>query len=358
MEWILADTETLILIEKILGTVVFTIVAFFSTQMFIKLLSPKPKTFYGSTRTRKKLDIIIPAVNINLAIKNTRHLLKCNNVGKIIIVSPSREGKDGKYIFVKDGGKGRANAINMGIDCIESPYVLILDEDLFVPISTIRRGILVLEKYDIVKLTLLPRHRYTDIFRRLIRIERLFVETEVIPKSVAHFGGTGFFRSDVLKDLKFNNAFLTEDIDLTVRAYKKGYSIVSLPDLYAYEEYPSFKGWLIQRRRWAYGWFQVVRHYIREMKNRKVFGFLYTQLFNFIPILLVPSIFFGNLLPDYASIFLSIYCILPIILTGIKFDKKLSLLYVVYYFFLIFYSSICSFIPLRRYVITPKEGSQ
>jgi|GEM_PF-4324072 len=348
-------------ILKVFGTIIFLIVCFFATQMYLKIFSQSPKTFFDGRKTKKKLDIIIPAVDLQLAIKNTKHLLKCENVKRIIIVNPEKEGASGKYLFVKDGKNGRAEAINMAIDRIESKHVLIIDEDHYVTEDSINKALRILDKYDIVKLTLLPNpdKMPKDLFRKTVMVERLFIEKDVIPKAVyPHYGGTGFFKTEVLKDLKFDNSFLTEDIDLTVRAYKKGYTIVSVPDVFAYEEYPSFKGWLVQRRRWAYGWFQVFRKHIKDLKHRKVRGILYSQLFTFIPLLIVPSLSFGNLLPPLVSAILSLYCIFPILLVGLKYGKHpiIALSFLVYYFVLMFYSSITSFVPLKKYVITPKGG--
>ena len=329
--------------------------------MYLRIFSSSPKCFFDKKKTRKKLDIIVPSVDLQLAIKNTRHLLKCKNVKRIIIVNPRKEGTSGKYLFVKDGKNGRAEAINIAIDRIESKYALIIDEDHYITEDSIDKALKLLDEYDIVKLTLLPNPNKmpNDLFRKTVMVERLFIEKDVIPKAMyPHYGGTGFFKTKALKDLKFDNSFLTEDIDLTVRAYKKGYTIVSTPDVFAYEEYPSFRGWLIQRRRWAYGWFQVFRNHIKDLKYKKVRGILYSQLFTFIPLLIIPSIFFGNLFSPLISAILSFYCLFPILLIGLKYGKNpvIALTFLGYYFILMFYSSIASFVPLKRYIITPKGG--
>lgn len=83
----------------------------------------------------------------------------------------------------------------------------------------------------------------------------------------AIFGGSnGFWRTDLLRRLRFRPRMLTEDIDVSVRALLEGAHIVSDPGLVSYELAPaSGRGLWGQRTRWAQGWSQVSRAYWRQL---------------------------------------------------------------------------------------------
>jgi len=334
------------------GTFVYIIIILLSLRMYYIILKPKNKYVYSDVCGR--VDIIVPAVYPDIAIENTKHLEKSKYVNKIIIVTPDDGFKSkGKYVFVKDGKKGRAEAINLGLDYVESDVVLVIDEDLYVPEETIIKGLCVMREYDIVKLNLVPK-KCRSVFHRLVKIDRLFTETVSQPKTKPHFGGTGFIKTKVLKDLKFDNSFLTEDIELTVRAYLKGYKVKTFDDLYAYEDYPDFKGWLIQRRRWAAGWFQVFVRHFGDLKNRDVFELMWSQCLVFLPVLMIIGMFTGNIFSPYVNTALCVFCILPLFIIGFMFDKKYFFLYPIYFFTLCFYSIYSVIRPPKKYVVTPK----
>jgi len=73
------------------------------------------------------------------------------------------------------------------------------------------------------------------------------------------FGGSnGFWRTAALHETRMYHSMLTEDIDSSIRAITAGYKIASDRDLVSEELAPTtMKPLLIQRLRWAQGWFQV-----------------------------------------------------------------------------------------------------
>lgn len=77
------------------------------------------------------------------------------------------------------------------------------------------------------------------------------------------FGGAnGYWRTSLLRRVRFQGAYLTEDIDSSLRSVRLGAEIVSDPGLLSRELAPTALGALWrQRMRWAQGWFQVsLRH--------------------------------------------------------------------------------------------------
>lgn len=75
----------------------------------------------------------------------------------------------------------------------------------------------------------------------------------------AVFGGSnGWFRADLLRELRLRPDMLTEDIDVSVRALTAGAELVYDPDMISTELAPvTVARWWRQRARWAQGWFQV-----------------------------------------------------------------------------------------------------
>ena len=354
------DFEFINLISKTIGTILFLIIIVITTQIYWKLIIPNKEIMYTNLNTIKdKIDIVIPTVYPKLAIKNMRRIYKLNNVNKIFIITPKtgviKNDYLNKFIIIKDYSDGRAEAINKSLKFIESKYLLLLDEDLEVTVSTILKGISLLKIYDIIKLNLIPKFKCKTLLSKMIHIERDYTELIQQPKSTPLFGGTGFFKTSVLKDLKFNNKFLTEDVELTVRAHLKNYKITVVNSLFAKEEYPNFKSWLIQRRRWAYGWYQVfIKHRKDIFKNSNVLKLIGTQPFVFLPFLIILGVIFGNFFPSYINISMSFYCLSPFLYLGYNKYKLKGLIYPFYILFLIFYSTLSCIFPPKKYYITPK----
>jgi cellulose synthase/poly-beta-1,6-N-acetylglucosamine synthase-like glycosyltransferase/GGDEF domain-containing protein len=73
------------------------------------------------------------------------------------------------------------------------------------------------------------------------------------------FGGSnGYWRTDLLRELRMHGFMLTEDIDSSMRAVVRGRQIISDPYLVSRELAPETMGALTkQRLRWAQGWLQI-----------------------------------------------------------------------------------------------------
>jgi cellulose synthase/poly-beta-1,6-N-acetylglucosamine synthase-like glycosyltransferase len=73
------------------------------------------------------------------------------------------------------------------------------------------------------------------------------------------FGGSnGYWRTDLLRELRMHGFMLTEDIDSSMRALVRGRRIISDPYLVSRELAPETMSALTrQRLRWAQGWFQI-----------------------------------------------------------------------------------------------------
>ena len=89
------------------------------------------------------------------------------------------------------------------------------------------------------------------------------------------FGGAnGYWRTDVLRQVRMHSTMLTEDIDSSMRALAAGYCIASDPLLISRELVPvTLRALWNQRLRWAQGWFQVsLAHLWRGLRSRRLTG--------------------------------------------------------------------------------------
>lgn len=87
------------------------------------------------------------------------------------------------------------------------------------------------------------------------------------------FGGSnGYWRTDVLREIRFHGSMLTEDIDSSLRVIESGRRIQSDPWLLSTELAPAqLKALWNQRLRWAQGWFQVsMMHVPIALRSRKL----------------------------------------------------------------------------------------
>jgi cellulose synthase/poly-beta-1,6-N-acetylglucosamine synthase-like glycosyltransferase len=75
-------------------------------------------------------------------------------------------------------------------------------------------------------------------------------------------GSNGYWRANLIRELKMDGSMLTEDIDSSLRANNLGKKIVHDPNVVSYELAPvKLISFLRQRLRWTQGWTQVsIRH--------------------------------------------------------------------------------------------------
>lgn len=91
----------------------------------------------------------------------------------------------------------------------------------------------------------------------------------------AIFGGSnGYWRRDVLQQIRLQRSMLTEDIDSSMRSLQDGFKIVSDPGLISTELAPTTLSALWgQRMRWAQGWTQNSRRHLRPaLASRRLSG--------------------------------------------------------------------------------------
>jgi len=144
----------------------------------------------------------------------------------------------------------------------------------------------------------------------------------------AVFGGTnGYWKTEIIKDIKFDENFLTEDIDSTLRTILQGHKGIYDRKLISTEESPpNFNDLCKQRVRWAQGWFEVTYTYTHKIlfskkikfRSKIVLFFLlpWREFFSYLNMwgfpVMVAKIHNNGFyfLSNYFSIITSIYCFL------------------------------------------------
>jgi cellulose synthase/poly-beta-1,6-N-acetylglucosamine synthase-like glycosyltransferase len=229
-----------------------------------------------------------------------------------------------KYGFIEvvhrensNGGKGKAAALNSGLERSTGEIVLCFDADYYPQRNIVEK--LVREFVDPTVGAVQGRpvvlNEAQNVVTRLVTLERIGgyrVDQEARDNLglIPQFGGTvGGFRGSVLEKLGgFDESMLTEDTDLTFQVYLAGFQVRYVGDAECYEEaVDNWKAYWRQRHRWARGHMQVcfkhTPHVLRSKKlnvKKKIDGLLLLHVY-FMPVLTLVSFFSGVFLILFQS---------------------------------------------------------
>ncbi len=209
-----------------------------------------------------------------------------------------------------EGSTSKAQNVNAALSMVASPVTALYDADHQPDPDCFRRAWRwIASGADVVQ-----GHCYIRIGAASWVARMVAVEFELI-YGVSHpgrarlhgygiFGGTnGFWRTDLLREIRMRGSMLTEDIGSSVRAVSVGHKIVSDPFLVSRELAPTtLSGLTNQRLRWAQGWYQVALKrlipamFSRKMSLRQKFGMLnllgWRAVFPWVSMLMFPVIAF------------------------------------------------------------------
>jgi cellulose synthase/poly-beta-1,6-N-acetylglucosamine synthase-like glycosyltransferase len=112
-------------------------------------------------------------------------------------------------------------------------------------------------------------------------------------------GSNGYWRTEVLRRVKFSTDMLTEDIDATLRTTLRGYQFVHDPRIVTTELAPEdLRSFWSQRKRWAQGWLEVAlkyqmpllrtRHLDMWQKGYWTMLLIYSAFFHFVALQVFP----------------------------------------------------------------------
>jgi cellulose synthase/poly-beta-1,6-N-acetylglucosamine synthase-like glycosyltransferase len=181
---------------------------------------------------------------------------------------------DSRLVLLRVGDStSKAQNINAALQVASGEIIGIFDSDHRpVPTAFRRAACWLAGGADVVQGRSVVRNGATNWLARMVAVEFEGIYAVAHPgRAALHrfgiFGGSnGFWRAEVLNELRMRPDMLTEDIDISVRAVFRGYRIADDPQLISEELAPLTPMALwSQRIRWSQGWHQVSRRQIRRI---------------------------------------------------------------------------------------------
>jgi cellulose synthase/poly-beta-1,6-N-acetylglucosamine synthase-like glycosyltransferase len=196
-----------------------------------------------------------------------------------------------------EGGKGKSRALNLGLQHVNSEVIAIYDADntpdpralryLVAQLITNKQLGGVIGKFRTI-------NKDATLLTRFINIETLSFQSILQAgrwqmHNIATLPGTNFVVwTHLMRSLEgWDEQALTEDSELSIRIYEKGYKIKYIPYALTYEQEPQeWKVWLKQRMRWVRGNNYVIAKFFKEIpkfkSKRLAFDILYTLLLYYV----------------------------------------------------------------------------
>jgi cellulose synthase/poly-beta-1,6-N-acetylglucosamine synthase-like glycosyltransferase len=174
--------------------------------------------------------------------------------------------------FRVEGSTSKAQNVNAALAIATGEFVGVFDADHHPDPGNYRRAWRWLSNgYDVVQGHCLVRNGDASWVARLCAVEFEAIYTVSHPgRARLHgfgiFGGSnGYWRTDLLHEIRMRGSMLTEDIDSSLRVIEGGGRIASDPGLVSRELATTTLHQLWnQRMRWAQGWFQVSMQHLRR----------------------------------------------------------------------------------------------
>ena len=181
-----------------------------------------------------------------------------------------------------ESSESKAENINAALALVTGEIVGILDADHHPKPDCFKRAWRWFDRgYDVVQGRNVVRNSETNFLTKMIAVEfectygvchaarSLFVDTGI-------FGGSnGYWRTEVLRETRFDPTMLTEDIDATSRALLAGHRILNDRSIVSTELAPTdLPSLWYQRQRWAQGWLEVSLKFQMGFWKSSHLGFL------------------------------------------------------------------------------------
>lgn len=211
------------------------------------------------------------------------------------------------------GSRSKAENLNAALDVVTGEITCILDADHHPAADCFYRAWRWLEyDYDIVQGRNIIRNHGHNLLTQCIAVEFESVygvshaAKSFLTDSTIFGGSNGYWRTSVLKQIRFNPTMLTEDIDASMRTLLSGYRIVHDRSIVTTELAPAnFHSFWFQRKRWAQGWLEVSFKYQRRVWRSRKLTFLQKLYWTY---LLYYCVFYSlialQILPLILSLFL------------------------------------------------------
>ncbi len=250
------------------------------------------------------ISILIPARNEEIVIRNTLKKLQSLDYPKekIEVLVTDDGSTDNTASIVQeiasldprirliqlpivDQGRGKAHALNMAFKEARYDYIAVYDADNNPEPSSLKMLAIDLisdDKLGAVIGKFRTLNKSKNILTRFINVETLGFQWILQAGrfrafKVAILPGTNLIiRKDVLMECNgWDEAAITEDTELSVRIYQKGWKIKFVPLAVTWEQEPEkWRTWVNQRTRWVRGNNYVVKKFLGQalkLKNKFLF---------------------------------------------------------------------------------------
>ncbi len=160
-----------------------------------------------------------------------------------------------------EGSHSKAENLNAALNIVTGDIACILDADHHPQPDCFLRAWRWLENdYDVVQgRNIIRNHSFNLLTQNIaIEFETLYgvshAAKSFLTDSTIFGGSNGYWRTSVLKQIRFNPAMLTEDIDASMRTLLSGYRILHDRSIVTTELAPvDFHSFWFQRKRWKPG---------------------------------------------------------------------------------------------------------
>jgi cellulose synthase/poly-beta-1,6-N-acetylglucosamine synthase-like glycosyltransferase len=171
-----------------------------------------------------------------------------------------------------ENSTSKAQNVNAALGRARGAFVGVFDADHHPDPGSFSRAWRWLSRgYDVVQGHCLVRNGAATRLARMIAVEFEAIYAVSHPgrarlHDFAIFGGSnGYWRTDLLHEIRMRGSMLTEDIDSSLRVLESGGRVRSDPGLVSRElATTTLRQVWNQRMRWAQGWFQVSLRHLRE----------------------------------------------------------------------------------------------
>jgi len=286
---------------------------------------------------RPTVSILIPARNeeavVGRLLQRTSELTYPKDKLEIVVIDDASADQTGRivdefskmysYIRVvhrslREGGKGKSDALNEGLKHASGEIVLCFDADYFPQLDIVEKLVAYFVDPEVgaVQGRVTVLNESATLVSRLVALERIGgYRVDQLARDdlrlVPQYGGTvGGFRRGLLKSLGgWDPTVLAEDTDLTFRVVLAGYRVRYVNEAECYEEaVEDWRAYWRQRSRWAKGHMQCFfKHAWPLLKSgnmrfrEKLDGFFLLSVY-FVPILVGVSWLLGALIFFFAPV--------------------------------------------------------
>lgn len=267
----------------------FTSLYFIILFLFLFQAGKKKMKEYKKAKYFPFVSIIVPAYNEEKIIRHTIRNLKRLDYPNYEIIVVNDGSKDKTSQIAKECGvkvidkrnTGKADSLNVGLKHARGEIVACVDADSFPKKNCLKKtvGYFQDQKVGAVTVTALVKNP-SNLLQQMQKLEYAMIAwnrklLDFIDSVYVTPGTLSLYRKDLITKLGgFDKRNLTEDIEMTWRIRKAGYSAKMVFSTETYTIVPSkLRKWFRQRIRWTIGGFQTLFKY-KDTFLKKPYGML------------------------------------------------------------------------------------